>query len=78
MKIHISHLIILHDNSSEIWQTPNGNKSYEKEKSSNEINLMHYFKDDPYQSHYDYTLIKASKEDVLGLIWLSKIKINNS
>ena len=64
-----------HDRSSKIWQTPNGNKSYAIEKSSGEINLMHYFKDDPYQSKYDYDLIYASEQDVLGLIWLTKLMI---
>lgn len=68
----------VHDNSSMIWQTPNGKKSYQKEKLSGEINLMHYFKDDPDQSGYDYEIIKASQKDVLGLIWLTKIKINNT
>lgn len=65
-----------HDSSSEIWQTPNSEKSYLNEKSSGEINLMHYFKDDPYQSDYDYDLIKASEKDVLGLIWLTKLKLS--
>lgn len=65
-----------HDDSSEIWQTPNGKKSYPQEKSTGEINLMHYFKDDPYQSQYDFNLIMASKEDIVSLIWLTKIKIN--
>jgi len=63
-----------HDDSSKIWQTPNGDKSYKLEKSSGEINLMHYFKDDPNQRNYDFDLIVASKQDVLGLIWLTKIK----
>ena len=36
---------------------------------------MHYFKDDPYQSKYDYDLIYASEQDVLGLIWLTKLMI---
>ncbi|MBE0392677.1 hypothetical protein HNQ02_001482 [Flavobacterium sp. 7E] len=64
-----------HDDSSKIWQTPNGKKSYIKEKSLGEINLMHYYKDDPHQSQYDYNLIIAQENDVLGLIWLTKIKI---
>ncbi|MFC3161064.1 hypothetical protein SAMN05443633_101139 [Chryseobacterium arachidis] len=63
-----------HDDSSEIWQTPNGNKSYSNEKNTGEINLMHYFKDDPHQSQYDFNLIVASKQDVLSLIWLKKPK----
>ena len=65
-----------HDDSSEIWQTPNGKKSYPLEKSTGEINLMHYYKDDPYQFQYDYNLIMASKEDIRSLIWLTKIKNN--
>lgn len=65
-----------HDDSSEIWQTPNGKKSYPLEKSTGEINLMHYYKDDPYQFQYDYNLIMASKEDISSLIWLTKIKNN--
>jgi hypothetical protein len=65
-----------HDDSSEIWQTPNGKKSYPNEKNAGEINLMHYFKDDPYQSKYDFNLIVASEKDVLSLIWLTKLKIN--
>lgn len=65
-----------HDDSSSIFQNPNGNKSYVLQKSNGEINLMHYFKDDPHQSHYDFNLIVASENDVLGLIWLTKIKIN--
>ena len=64
-----------HDNSSSIFQNPNGNKSYNTEKASGEISLMHYFKDDPHQANYDYNLIVASERDVLGLIWLTKVEI---
>lgn len=64
-----------HDHSSSIFQNPRGNKSYDTEKSSGEINLMHYFKPDPGQANYDYDLIVASEIDMLGLIWLTKIKI---
>ncbi|WP_445711449.1 hypothetical protein [Flavobacterium sp.] len=64
-----------HDDSSSITQNPNGNQSYKKQKSNTEINLMHYFKDDPSQSQYDYNIIVASERDVLSLIWLTKIEI---
>ena len=37
---------------------------------------MHYFKVDPSQSNYDYPIIKASEKEVLGLVWLTKLKIN--
>jgi hypothetical protein len=33
------------------------------------------FKDDPYQSKYDFDLIKSSEKDCLSLIWLSKVKL---
>ncbi|OPB94433.1 hypothetical protein [Elizabethkingia ursingii] len=65
-----------HDGSSKISQIPNGAKSYPVEKKSGEINLMHYFEDDPSQAKYDFNLIVASEKDVLGLLWLTKIKID--
>lgn len=64
-----------HDDSSSIFQNPNSNKSYKAEKKEGEINLMHYFKDEPTQSNNTYSLIKASEKDVLGLIWLTKLII---
>lgn len=35
---------------------------------------MYYFQIEQSQSNYD--LIKASDKDVLGLIWLTKLQIN--
>ena len=69
---------ITHDDSSKISQVPNDKKSYLDEKKEGEINLMHYFKDDPIQSKYDYSLLKASDKDVLGLLWLTKLSINEN
>lgn len=37
---------------------------------------MYYFQIEQSQSNYDYDLIKASDKDVLGLIWLTKLQIN--
>ena len=69
---------ITHDDSSTLLQNPNDKKSYLDEKKEGEINLMHYFKDDPIQSKYDYSLLKASDKDVLGLLWLTKLSINEN
>jgi len=67
---------IIHDDSSTILQNPNGTKSYKAQKATGEINLMHYFDDDPRQANYDYNMIVASIKDTLGLLWLTKLKIN--
>lgn len=64
-----------HDGSSYIFQTSNDKESYKRQKEQGEINLMHYFNDDPSQSNYDYNLIIASEKDLLGLLWLSKIDV---
>ncbi|QOG89403.1 hypothetical protein HUE46_04895 [Flavobacterium columnare] len=68
-------LSFTHDGSSSIFQNANGNESYIVQKNNTQINLMHYFKDDPSFSNYDYNLIVASERDVLSLLWLTKIKI---
>jgi hypothetical protein len=40
-----------------------------------EIDLMKYYNDDPSFLNYDFERIVAEDRDVLGLIWLTKIKI---
>ena len=68
-----------HDGTSKITQEAilikDGGKSYYKEKESGEVNLMHYFEDEPWQGKVDYKLLVASQKDVLSLIWLTKIKV---
>ncbi|PIE48394.1 MAG: hypothetical protein CSA40_00650 [Flavobacteriales bacterium] len=48
----------------------NGGVSYPK---SGEIDLMKYYNDDPYW--YDFERIAAHEDDVLGLIWLTKMEL---
>lgn len=40
-----------------------------------EIDLMKYFNNTPYFLNYDFERIVAEDKDVLGLIWLTKLKI---
>lgn len=41
-----------------------------------EIDLMIYYDEDPRMLDYDFKRIAAAEKDVLGLIWLTKIKIS--
>lgn len=50
-------------------------KSYKVELGKGEINLMHYFEDQPWQKYIKYENIAATEKQVIGLLWCSKIKI---
>ncbi|MEC5395893.1 hypothetical protein [Bergeyella sp. RCAD1439] len=44
--------------------------------SSGEIDLMKYFNNDLYFLDYDFERIAAEDKDVVGLLWLTKIKLS--
>ncbi|MCC9074305.1 DUF4280 domain-containing protein [Flavobacterium sp. F-65] len=55
---------------SDVLPISKGGKKYPK---IGEIDLMKYYNNDPHR--YDYDRVVATEDDVLGLIWLTKIEI---
>jgi hypothetical protein len=63
--------------TQEVIKISDGGKSYFNElKTKGEINLMHYYDDEPWSGNRDYAKYVASEKDVLSLLWLTKINIS--
>ncbi|WP_407267097.1 hypothetical protein R8G63_08940 [Tenacibaculum maritimum] len=62
-----------HKGSSDYSNTKPVNEGGENYPSTGEIDLMKYYNNSPYWS--DFNRIVASQEDILGLIWLTKLEL---
>nr|WP_198530109.1 hypothetical protein [Flavobacterium sp. Root935] len=65
------------DITQRVIKISDGGKSYFNElRTKGEINLMYYYEDEPWSGNRDYAKYAASEEDVLSLLWLTKIKVS--
>ncbi len=62
-----------HKGSSDYSSAKPVNEGGENYPLKGEIDLMKYYNNDPYW--YDFDRIVACQDDILGLIWLTKLKI---